>query len=94
MSQFTQENVAAGLSAALEAGRQAGTERVQELKQQAANNNGQPVHEESGNAMVIVKLDGRSSLARALKSSEHTGVTFSRMGTARLRGYYESPRLL
>ncbi|WP_155631814.1 hypothetical protein [Burkholderia stagnalis] len=43
MKKLAQDEVATGLSAAFEAGRQAGNSRVQELKQQAANNNGQPV---------------------------------------------------
>ncbi|MGA3845353.1 hypothetical protein ACI2U9_17565 [Ralstonia nicotianae] len=88
MKKLTKVEVAAGLSTAFEAGRQAGNLRVQELKQQAANNNGQPVREECGNAMPIVKLDGRSSLARAIKSSDHSGLSLARMGSKKFRGYY------
>lgn len=88
MSDLTNDEIVAGLNTALEAGRQAGNSRVQELKQQAANNNGQPVIEDCGNAMATVKLDGRSRLAKAIKNSADTGLSISRMSSKKFRGYY------
>jgi hypothetical protein len=88
MKKLTQDEVAAGLSTTFEAARHAGNLRVQQLKQQAASNSGKSVDEECGNAVAIVKLDGRSSLARAIKNTDHTGLSFARMGSTKFRGYY------
>ena len=88
MGKFTRGEIENALHAALEAGQQAGNQRVQELKQEAVSRGGQPVREECGNAMPMVKLDGRSSTAKALKSAEHTGVSFSKMHGSAFRGYY------
>jgi len=88
MKEFTQEEVAARLGAARVAAGQAETARVQQLKQQAAGNGGQPVEEECGGAMPLVKLDGRTGLAKTMMRAEHTGVRLSPMKTAKFRGYY------
>nr|WP_313658357.1 hypothetical protein [Achromobacter ruhlandii] len=89
MSNLTDDEVATKLRTVVEAGRQAGDSRVQELNQQATNNNGQPAREECGNAMPLVKLDGRSRLARAIKkNSAETGLSISRMSSTTHRGYF------
>ncbi|GLU33418.1 hypothetical protein WKR88_17425 [Trinickia caryophylli] len=88
MKKLTPAEVTAGLNTALEAGRRAGNSRIQELKQQAEGNHGQPVREECGNAAALVKLDGRSSLARAIKNASDTGLSLVRMGSTKFRGHY------
>ncbi len=38
--------------------------------------------------MTMVKMDGRSQLARAMKDSPETGISVSRMSSRKFKGYY------
>lgn len=80
MTKLTEGEVRAALKEAAKKGSEAGSKRAQELKQLAVDNNGSPVEEECGGARVVVKIDGRSALAKMLK--KENAITNLGAGTA------------